>query len=235
MNTRGSANRRPGAVKAWPVQERPRERLNRYGPGAMSDAELLVLLLGAGGGGVSVLEVVRKLMVRHGSPARLAGLGMAELSRIRGIGPAGAARMVAAFELGRRAAVAAERRQRIRLPADVFRLLGPKYRDLSQERFGAVLLDSGNNLIQDVALTLGTLNASLVHPREVFKAAVDYRAAGIILIHNHPSGDPAPSAEDQRVTRQLMDASRIMGIPVLDHVILAGNTYYSFAENGLVK
>ena len=124
---------------------------------------------------------------------------------------------------------------KVNSPADIARFFSPEFRGLKKEVFKTILLDSGNKVIKIVTISLGTLNASLVHPREVFKAAVDHMAAGIILLHNHPSGESTPSKEDRRITVQLMKASEVMGIPILDHIILAKNRYFSFAEKGLLK
>jgi len=144
-----------------------------------------------------------------------------------------AARITAAFELGRRAASGKTgQRDKINTPRDAVRFYGPALRDLQTEAFKVLLLDNSNRVIRDQILTRGTLNASIVHPREVFKTAVDNRAAGLILMHNHPSGNCSPSPEDRRVTRQMIKAGEIVGIPVIDHVIIAGNSYYSFAEDG---
>jgi DNA repair protein RadC len=155
--------------------------------------------------------------------------------RIRGIGPAKAAELVAAFELGRRAQAEPEEEWPIiRSPEDVARCMVPLLRDRVNEVFFVLLLDAKNALRSQVEISSGTLNASLVHPREVYKAAIDQRAASIVVVHNHPSGNPDPSREDAEVTRQLAEAGRIVGIPLHDHVIVAGDRFTSMAEKGLL-
>ena len=202
----------------------------------MTTAELLAILLGTGGGGQDVLELAWGLLeVSEGSLRRLAQRPNAELLRTPGIGPTKAARLVAAFELGTRAA--REERppvQRIREPEDVLRLFGSRLRDLQVEEFHLLALDSQSQVTRDVLITRGLLNSSLVHPREVFRAAIAEAAAGIILVHNHPSGDPTPSADDQAVTRQLVAAGELLDMPVYDHVIVAGDRFTSFATRGLL-
>ncbi|MBN1895207.1 DNA repair protein RadC [bacterium] len=226
---------RAGRIKDWPVDDRPREKLLKQGAGGLTDAELLALFIGSGTGGVTAVDLARSLLTEHGGLEHLAALGIAELSRFKGIGAARGARILAAFEIGRRAQVPrAGKAFKISGPGDVASRLMPVFRDARQEEFHVLLLDSGNRVIRDAAISKGTLNASLVHPREVFKTAIDHLAAGVVLAHNHPSGEPAPSAEDRAVTRQIVEAGKTMGIPVLDHVIIAGDRFYSFAQEGLI-
>ena len=216
--------------------DRPRERLWALGPSALTTAELLAILLGTGGGGQDVLELAWGLLeVSDGSLRRLAQRPNAELLRTPGIGPTKAARLVAAFELGTRAA--REERppvQRIREPEDVLRLFGSRLRDLQVEEFHLLALDSQSQVLREVLITRGLLNSSLVHPREVFRAAIAEAAAGIIVVHNHPSGDPTPSAEDRAATKQLVSAGRLLDVPLYDHVIIAGDRFVSFATAGLL-
>ena len=219
-----------------PTTDRPRERLWALGPHALTATELLAILLGTGGGGQDVLELARRLLeVSEGSLRRLAQRPSAELLRSRGIGPTKAARLIAAFELGARAAQ--EERppvQRIREPEDVLRLFGTRLRDLQVEEFHLLALDSQSQVLREVLITRGLLNSSLVHPREVFRAAIAEAAAGIIVVHNHPSGDPTPSAEDRAATKQLSSAGRLLDVPLYDHVIIAGDRFVSFATAGLL-
>jgi len=223
-------------IKDWPENERPREKLLNSGPQALSDAELIALLVGSGTGGVTAVDVSRKLVQEHGGLAALASKGVPELVRMKGIGRARGARILAAFEIGRRAASGSgSANPKLRSPEDAVRRFGPALAGARQEVFRVILLDSGHRVIRDVTVSQGTLNASLVHPREVFKAAVDGLAASVILMHNHPSGETAPSAEDRSITMQLAEAGRLMGIPVLDHVIVAGGGFFSFARQGLIK
>ena len=219
-----------------PEEDRPRERLWSLGPAALTTAELLAIVLGTGGGGQDVLELARQLLdVGDGSLRRLAQRPNAELLQSPGIGLTKAARLIAAFELGSRAAREERPRvHRIREPEDVLRLFGPRLRDLQVEEFHLLALDSQSQVLREVLITRGLLNSSLVHPREVFRAAIAEAAAGIIVVHNHPSGDPTPSAEDRAATKQLCSAGRLLDVPVYDHVIIAGDRFVSFATAGLL-
>jgi DNA repair protein RadC len=220
-----------------PVADRPRERLRRIGVRNLSNAELLGLVIGSGSSGASALTVASRIQARFaGSLQRLAAVDVAALEGVPGVGVATASRLAAALELGRRAAVDEERLEDpIRGPADVFRRMGPRLRDVPQEEFHAILLNTRHRVVREVLVTRGILDASLIHPREVFRVAVSEGAAGIILVHNHPSGDPTPSAEDRAVTRQLADAGRAVGIPVLDHVVIGRTSYASLANECIGK
>lgn len=224
------------AVSSVCESDRPRERLWSLGPAALTTTELLAILLGTGKGGRGVMEVAGYLMaVSEGSLRRLARRPQAELLRADAIGPAKAARLLAAFELGGR--LAREERppvQRIQDPEDVVALFGNRLRDLQVEEFHLVALDSQSQVLREVLVTRGLLNSSLVHPREVFRAAIVEAAAGIIVVHNHPSGDPTPSGEDKAVTQQLVAAGRLLDLPLYDHVIIAGDRFVSFANAGLL-
>jgi DNA repair protein RadC len=217
-------------------QDRPRERLWSIGPAALTGQELLAVLLGTGCAGRDALAVAGDVLARvDGSLRRLAGRPMAELARVSGVGRSKAARVAAALELGRRVSVEREPPpERIRGPADVQRFYTPRVRDLAVEEFHVLALGSQSQVLGDLLITRGILNSSLVHPREVFRAAIAEAAAGIIVVHNHPSGDPTPSADDRAVTRQLVDAGRLLDVPVYDHVIVGGDRYVSFAEAGLL-
>jgi DNA repair protein RadC len=223
-------------IRDWPEAERPREKLLRSGAQALSDAELLALLIGSGCGGATAVDMGKDLISTRGGLAALASRNARELSRMKGIGSARAARVLAAFEIGRRTEGGRpEDRNKVHSPEDVVRWYGPLLRDMRREAFRVLLLDGANRILADCTVSEGTLNASLVHPREVFKPAVDHTAASVILMHNHPSGEADPSAEDRAVTAQLVEAGRLMGIPVIDHVIVAGDRYFSFAKEGLIK
>jgi DNA repair protein RadC len=214
-------------------RDRPRERLFQLGPEALTDAELLALLLRTGGGGESALETAVRVLTEHAGLAGLARCEAHELMRCRGLGPAKAASVYASLEVGRR--VAGRRLQEgtpIRDPADVYRHFHPRLRDAQQERFLVLLLDGRHRLIREELVSRGTLTASLVHPREVFRPALRSGAAAIILVHNHPSGDPTPSAEDREVTRRLARAGEILGVAVVDHVVVAERGYCSLREDG---
>lgn len=221
---------------ASPPVDLPRERLWAQGPSALTASELIAVLLGTGGAGQAASVVAGLLLDRAGGSLRsLAARPGAELTRTPGVGPAKAARLLAAFELASR--LQQEQRPafpRVRQPDDVAALLGPRLRDLPVEEFHVLALDSQSRVQRDVLVTRGLLNSALVHPREVFRAAIAEAAAGIIVVHNHPSGDPTPSPEDRAVTRQLAEAGRLLDLPLYDHVILAGDRFLSFVAAGML-
>jgi len=222
-------------MQNWPVGERPRERLMTVGPQALSDAELLAILLRTGTRGKSALDIGRALLVRTRSIRGLARVSPAELTRMEGIGPAKAVELLAALELGRRAQAGSdEQRPVLRSPEDAARRLIPFLRDREKESFVVLVLDAQNALRTLAEVSSGTLNASLVHPREVFRVAIENGAAAVLVAHNHPSGNPEPSTEDLEITRQLAESGKILGIPLHDHLIIAGNRFVSFAERGLI-
>jgi DNA repair protein RadC len=213
----------------------PRERLAALGPEALSDAELVALLLRTGAAGLSAREVAQALLRRHGGLRALARAPLAELRRQTGVADAKAASLLAAFELGRRIASARLRPgDAIRSPGDVHRHFHPLLRDAPHERFLVLLLDGRHRVIRPVLTSQGTLTASLVHPREVFAPALREPAAAVVLVHNHPSGDPTPSREDIRLTRQLVECARLLDLRIHDHVIVGHGTYVSLAEQGIV-
>ncbi len=233
---RAYLRRVPGLLHALSDTDRPRERLWSLGPTALTATELVAVIVGTGRGGRSALDVAADLLeVSEGSLRRLAQRPRAELLRAEGIGPTKAARLLAGFELGAR--LAREERppvSRIREPEDVARLFQVRLRDLQVEEFHLLALDSQSQVLREVLVTRGLLNSSLVHPREVFRAAIAEAAAGIIVVHNHPSGDPSPSVEDRTVTRQLAEAGRLLDLPLYDHVIIAGDRFVSLAALGLL-
>lgn len=226
---------RPSEVPP-PRLDLPRERLWALGPQALTVPELLAILLGTGGGGKSALELASSLLEpAEGSIRRLTARPAAELLRAPGVGPAKGARLLAALELGGRLSREARPApSKIRAPEDVVRIAGPRLRDLAVEEFHVLALDTQSQVIRDVLITRGLLNSSLVHPREVFRAAIAEAAAGIILVHNHPSGDPTPSPDDLSITRQLVAAGELLDLPVYDHVIVGGDTFVSMASQGLL-
>lgn len=226
----------PDMVTAEGPAERPRERLWALGAPALTAVELLALLLGTGSSQDGVEALARQTLDAGGGSLRaLAARPSAALLRLPGIGPGKGARLLAAFEIAARLqAEVRPVRARIRDPEDVVRRMGPRLRDLAHEEFHLLALDSQSGVLRDVLVTRGLLNSSLVHPREVFRAAIVEAAAGIIVVHNHPSGDPTPSAEDRAVTRQLAEAGRLLDLPVYDHVIIAGDRWLSFAVAGLL-
>lgn len=226
----------PHLLRETPTADRPRERLHQLGAGALTTAELLAILLSTGRVGLSAADVATALLAEGGPGLwHLARRSATELTRVVGVGPAKAARVVAALELGRRLMEEGRGdRTHIRSPADVFRYYAPRLADLSAEEFHVLALDSQSGVLRDLLVTRGILNSSLVHPREVFRGAIAEAAAGIIVVHNHPSGDPTPSADDRAVTRQLVEAGRVLDLPVYDHVVIGAGRYVSFAEAGLL-
>jgi DNA repair protein RadC len=222
-------------ISDWPAGERPRERLWEKGAGSLADAELLALQLGTGTRGQTAVDLAREMLARYGSLSGLAGRDVGELMGIRGVGRVKAVRLAAAFELTRRLRSAGDGgRPKLDAPERVFAHFGPLLEDLTHEVFRVALLDAQNRLLRDVLVSEGTLSASLVHPREVFKPAIVESAASLILVHNHPSGDPTPSREDLRLTRQLVECARLLGLPIHDHVIVGRGRFASLAQRGLV-
>lgn len=226
-------------INQWEVSERPREKLMAKGPDALSDAELMGLIFGSGtrtkDGPLSAIQLGRALLQKYKSLHGLSRRDLKELTKVIGIGPAKAVQLMAAFEIGRR--VAAQwggERVQVCSPEDVAAAYGPHMRDLDQEIFKVVLLNTANVIIGDYTASEGGLAASIVEPRGVFKKAILENAAAVICLHNHPSGNPEPSREDIRITRQLVEAGKLMGIPVHDHLIIAGAAYTSLAERGLM-
>jgi DNA repair protein RadC len=221
-------------IADWPVEDRPRERLFEHGAAALSESELLALVLRTGEpGGETAVDCGRRLLEAFGGLARLAEAVPAELGRTSGVGPAKAAAVAAVFELCRRLAAArVENGAAFRTSADVFNHFRGQLTALRKEIFSIVLLDAKHRKLRDVRVSEGSLTASIVHPREVFAPAIRDGAAAMILVHNHPSGDPAPSSEDVALTRRLREAGELLGIRVLDHVIVGAETHFSFADSG---
>jgi DNA repair protein RadC len=223
-------------IHELPTSERPRERLKLHGPRALSSPELLAILLGSGSEGNSALRIGHEVLASaHGSLRRLSSQPVAALTSLDGVGNARAVAIHAALELGRR--MAAEEREDgmpVRGPRDVHEIFAQRLQDLPVEEFHVAILDSQHRLERDVTVTRGLLNSSLVHPREVFREAIAENAAAIILVHNHPSGDPTPSPDDRITTEQLVQAGRVLDIPVQDHIIIGRGRYLSFAEAGLL-
>ena len=225
----------PYKITRWPKNERPRERLLQHGPQHLTEAELLGILLGKGTRKKTAVDIARELLDQYESLQKLFSRSPSELTTVKGIGSAKAAILSAAFELVRR--VQSQKisdRASFKRSSDVANHYLPLMRDLRKEVFKVLLLNRANRLIKEVFISEGTLDASIVHPRDVFKEALLEPAAGVILIHNHPSGNPSPSDEDLRITKQLVDAGRLLGIKVYDHIILAGESYRSLADEGLI-
>jgi DNA repair protein RadC len=223
------------AIQQWPASERPRERLYHSGADALADAELLALQLGSGRRGRTAVEVAREMLAAYGSLAGVAARELAELARLPGVGRAKAARLASAFELTRRLrARTPGARTPLGSPAEVYAAFGPLMEDLSREVFRVALLDAQNGLLRDVVVSVGTLSTTLVHAREVFRPALLEPTASLILLHNHPSGDPTPSREDIRLTRQLVESAHLLDLRLHDHVVIGQGRYVSMAERGII-
>ena len=213
--------------------DRPREKLVRLGATGLGDNELVAAILGQGGRESNALDLASAILDRFGGADGLPRASIDDLRQLRGVGLARAAQIVAAVELGRRTLAApAARRRRFRNPRDVADWLLPQYGGKPVEQFGVVLLDARRGLLSTRVVSTGSVDASNADPREVFRDAIVARAAGVVLFHNHPTGDPAPSREDVAVTRRLVAAAALVGIEVVDHVILGAGTYFSFHEQG---
>jgi DNA repair protein RadC len=223
-------------MRDLPQQERPRERLVRYGADKLSGEELLAVLISRGTAGVPVREIANKLLRKYGSIAAIADATIEELKGIEGIGTAKACQLKAAFELARRLqeSQAPTERKELNSPEAVFRLLKPELAGLKKEKFITVLLDVRNRLIRIENVSIGSLDTTIARPREVFEPALRDCARSIIMVHNHPSGDPTPSDDDIRLTRRLVEAGKLLDITVQDHVIIAGERYYSFRSHALL-
>lgn len=221
-------------IREWPPGDRPRERLLQHGPAALSAAELFAVILRTGSEGESVLDHARLLMARYEDDLRvLARASAAELCDLRGIGPAKAAQILAVVELAKRfGEIEFKPGAAFRGSADVYAHFRERLASEQRERFYAVLLDNKHRKIRDIAVSEGSLTASIVHPRDVFLPVVRESAAAVIFVHNHPSGDPTPSKEDLEITRRLRQVGEIMGVRVLDHVVIGKGRYVSFVDDG---
>ncbi len=225
------------SVKHWPQDERPRERLLMFGATGLSDAQLLAIIIRSGKGGRSALDVGRELLQKFNSLAGIEQAGIAELQEVPGIGPAKAAEIKAALELGRRFQKldpSVPYRESLCSSGNVVQYYQSRMKDVKKEIFHCVLLDTKNKVIRDDVVSIGSLSASIVHPRETFKAAIRESAAAVIFVHNHPSGDTKPSQEDILLTRRLVQAGEVLGIRVLDHIIVGDGAHFSFKDNGLM-
>ncbi len=221
-------------VKEMPQDERPRERMERVGPQALSTAELLALILRTGVKDENVLSMATRLLVKYGGLAGLARAEFALIASEHGLGRAKTAQILAALELGRRLMVESpEERFQIRAPQDAANLLMPLLGHKEQEHFIVLYLDTRNRVLDQEVLYKGSLNTSLVRTGEVFRGAVRRQCGGIIVAHNHPSGDPAPSAEDIALTRRLVDAGKLLDVDLLDHMIIGNNRFVSLRERAL--
>jgi DNA repair protein RadC len=226
-----------GGIKSWPENERPREKMLRNGEEILTEAELLALVIRTGdpAAGRSAVDLGRLFMQEFGSLRNLANATFSEICRIKGTGPAKAASIKASLEMAKR--LNSDRLvngQRFSSPEQVYEHYHFAFRDRRKEYFLTLLLDGKNRILKEVQISEGSLNQSIVHPREVFSPAVRESAAAVILVHNHPSGDPTPSREDTEITRRLKEAGEIMGVRVLDHIIIGDGSFVSFTSKGML-
>lgn len=217
-----------------PKDERPRERLVKFGEQALSAQELLQIILGRGVAGESVAITAQKLLAQFGSLQKLAEASIEELSSIKGIGLAKAAQIKATFEIGRRIStqVPSYKSKELTDPKKVYRLIKSKLKDYHKEHFYIIALNSRGHSIAEISV--GSLNASIVHPREVFAEAIKNKAASVVFAHNHPSGDPEPSEDDLLLTKKLVESGKILGIEVIDHIIVSKDNFFSFKNKGII-
>ena len=218
-------------IKDMPKGGRPRERFLKKGPEALSDAELFAIILRTGPPGENVVDMSNRLIAEYGLD-KLFECSLKELQKIKGIGPSKAMQILAMAELGKRYSQARNPVKKITCAKDVFNYFQERLRNKKEEHFYALMLNTQNNIIGEQLISKGILDASIIHPREVFKPAIKNSASKIILVHNHPSGDPSPSQEDKEITEKIINAGKDLGINVLDHVIIGRDNYWSWKENG---
>ena len=220
-------------IKEIPLNDRPREKMAANGAAVLTDAELIAILLRTGTAEKSAIDIASEMTADGGLYKRLAGITrLNELTNIKGLGQAKAATVLAALEIGRRIASAKPiEKIHFSCPQDVADFLMPRLRYAAKEQFVVILLNNKNKVIGTEVVSEGSLSSSVVHPREVYAPAILHHAAAIMVAHNHPSGDPQPSIEDEEVTRQLLRSGKVLGIPLIDHVIIGDGNYYSFLEN----
>jgi DNA repair protein RadC len=222
-------------IQDIPEEERPRERLIRNGPESLSNAELLGVILRTGSNKENVVSLSSRILSNY-NIKQLSLANVSRLMQVHGVGKAKAAQIAAVFELARRLETFVEEpKRKICSPKDVYTLMYPKMREQKKEKFITLCLDTKNQILREEVISIGSLNASIVHPREVFKSALMESSASVIMIHNHPSGDPSPSREDIMVTEKLVEGGKLLGIEVLDHIIIGDGRYISLKDEGFVK
>lgn len=222
-------------IKELPKDTRPRERLLKEGPEGLSAVELLAVLLRTGTSSMNALDLSAFLLAKAGGLSGITESSLEELCSVKGIGPAKVAQIKAAVELGRRLATRHPLpKHAVSSPEDVYNLLKERMRYYDREHFKAVFLNTKHHVIEIETVSVGNLNSSLVHPRELFKNSIKRSAAALILVHNHPSGDPTPSKEDEEITRRLVEAGNIIGIQVLDHLVIGEDSFVSLRERGII-
>jgi DNA repair protein RadC len=219
-----------------PVSERPRERLQKFGVEALSAQEILALILGRGISGESVTVTAQRLLSKFGNIKGLANASFEELSSVKGIGPAKASQIKAAFELANRLEgyPESDKKPLVKTPEEVVSFVKGRLKNKKKEHFQVLLLDTRSQLIKVAEISIGSLDTSIVHPREVFKEALSASAASVIFVHNHPSGDPTPSEDDIKLTERLAQAGNIMGIDVLDHIVIGDRKFVSLKREGIL-
>ncbi|KKH98800.1 DNA repair protein RadC [Methanosarcina sp. 1.H.T.1A.1] len=218
-----------------PEEERPRERLIKNGPESLSNAELLGIVLRTGSREENVVSLCSRILSEY-SIKQLSLANVSRLTQVHGVGKAKAAQIAAVFELARRLETFIEEpKRKIGSPKDVYTLMYPKMREQKKEKFITLYLDTKNQILKEEVVSIGSLNASIVHPREVFKLALLESSASVIMVHNHPSGDPSPSREDIMVTEKLVEGGKLLGIDILDHIIIGDGRYVSLKDEGFVR
>jgi DNA repair protein RadC len=226
------------SIKKWPEEERPRERLLKFGAGGLSTAQLLAIILRSGNRDKSAIELARELLMRFDGLKEVEDAAAAELSQIKGMGSAKVAQLKAAFELGRRLLQnqedAALKNPSFKNGKEVYEYYRPKFYGMKKERFLCALLDTKNRVFKEIIVSEGTLTSSLVHPREVFRDAIKEAAASVMFVHNHPSGDPNQRRDDLSITERLVETGRVIGINVLAHIIISDGKYLSLLEKGYI-
>lgn len=225
------------SIKDWPEDERPRERLLRYGPDILSNAHILAIILRTGSKDCSAIDLARDLLQRFGTLRALESASLSELCSVKGLGPAKAAQIKAAFSLSKRLrGEPVDKKNPFKTSEDVCRFYSARMDGLKKEVFICSLLDSKNRPFKDITISEGTITSSLVHPREVFSPAIRESAVSVLFVHNHPSGDPTPSNDDIELTKRLVKTGELIGIAVLDHIIVGNNgSYISFLDKGLIE
>lgn len=223
-------------IKDWPDEERPRERLVKYGVDYLTDAELLGIILVKGYQGKTSVDIAKELLSESGGLRKLDSLSFSEMSSVKGIGLAKFTQIKAALEMGKRLLrEPSSPKKKIHNAVDLVDYFGPNMRDLKKEIFKIILLDVKNKIIRDIDVSVGSLTESIVHPREVLKEIIKESAASVIFLHNHPSGESSPSKNDLDITERLVDACNLIGVRVLDHIILGDDNYTSFSQEGLLN
>lgn len=217
-------------IHEMPIEGRPRERMEKHSPNALSDAELLAIILMKGHNNENVIDMSNKLIKTFGLE-KLKNCTLNELQRIKGVGKAKACQILAVFELNKRVKHKENGNKPIMTPRDVYNYVSERFKGEAKEHFIALYLDTKNKVVKEETISIGTLNTAIVHPREIFKTAIKENANSMILVHNHPSGDPTPSNEDKTTTEKLFQAGELLNIKMLDHVIIGNGKYYSFKNN----